>query len=228
MPRTDRARSRASDGSSSSPAKAGSRRGTPARDDPPTHRRPRDRCRKRRRLGRVRRIGEGEPRRERRGRYAWRPLRIFDDRHHARHWFCEGRLPMKRNGVGEFAKGLVRTRGGVDQQRRRASFRLLHVHVRIGSVGDQKVGGLDHQARDVGMEVEHDDDRYSGPKALRTLRMISPSPSATCSHTIAPWRSRNTASTRPATAKRPTSSPTINSKADCVTRPEGDAEAQIS
>ncbi len=46
------------------------------------------------------------------------------------------------------------------QQLRRARAGVGHVDVRIGAVGDQRIGALQHALRDVGMQVQAGDDRH--------------------------------------------------------------------
>src|SRR6185503_13233961 len=68
----------------------------------------------------------------------------------------------------------------------------------------------------------------AAPRTARSRRSSSPSPSAKCSLTMAPCRSRNSASTACWAARSATSSAAIRSKASAVTGPLGCALAQAS
>ena len=65
-----------------------------------------------------------------------------------------------------------------------------HVDMRIGAIGDQRVGMFDHRRRDIGVQIEADDQGNVGADRLAHPAENSPSPSSRCSATIAPCRSR--------------------------------------
>jgi hypothetical protein len=76
------------------------------------------------------------------------------------------------------------------EQARGARTGIRHVDMRVGAVRDEPVGVLDHGARDIGMKIEEATTGTRGPTTARTRRSSSPSPSSTCSATMAPCRSR--------------------------------------
>ena len=73
-----------------------------------------------------------------------------------------GALPTDRNQEGQLPECLCECLFGVEQQREmfgRGAAGVGHVHMRIGAIGDQRIGVFDHFGRHVGMKIETDDQR---------------------------------------------------------------------
>ena len=77
-----------------------------------------------------------------------------------------GRLPGDRDQIGDLPERLGGAFGRSQQPGeagRGAAAGLRHVDMRIGAVGDERVGALDHQPGDVAVEVEARDERHVRP-----------------------------------------------------------------
>ena len=86
-------------------------------------------------------------------------------------------------------------RDDVEQEARRALAGLVHVDMRVFAIADVEDVRLQHQRREVAVEVEADADRHAGGRIRRMRTMISPSPSGWSSTTSAPWSASSSPST---------------------------------
>ena len=82
---------------------------------------------------------------------------------------CDGRPVRKSSGRIELGHRPSRAQRALEQPRR-ALAGGGHVDVRIGAIGDEAVGMLDHRARDVGVQVEARDDGNAGADDLAHAR----------------------------------------------------------